>query len=72
MTGKVYEGVPLHLTVQKHSIKGREGGCLGHKPRGVEMEEYNSHNTERLTVEELKQLLLTLDYVKEELANYKK
>ncbi len=38
----------------------------------VEMEEYNSHNTERLTVEELKQLLLTLDYVKEELANYKK
>lgn len=38
----------------------------------LEMEEYNSHNTERLTVEELKQLLLTLDYVKEELANYKK
>ena len=38
----------------------------------VEIEEYNSHNTERLTVEELKQLLLTLDYVKEELANYKK
>ena len=40
--------------------------------QSVEMEEYNSHNTERLTVEELKQLLLTLDYVKEELANYKK
>ncbi len=36
VTGKVYEGVPLHLTVQKHSIEGREGGCLGHKPRGVE------------------------------------
>lgn len=30
--------------------------------------EYNSHNTQRLTVPELKELLLTLDYVKEELA----
>lgn len=35
-------------------------------------DEYNSDNTERLNVEELKKLLLTLDYVKEELANYKK
>lgn len=34
-------------------------------------DEYNSHNTERLTVEELKSLLLTLDYVREELATYK-
>lgn len=33
-------------------------------------EEYNSHNTERLTKEELKQLLLTLDYVQEELKNH--
>lgn len=31
------------------------------------MDEYNSHNTNRLNVEELKQLLLTLDYVREEL-----
>lgn len=30
-------------------------------------EEYNSHNTKRLNREELKKLLLTLDYVKEEL-----
>ena len=30
-------------------------------------EEYNSENTERLNVEELKKLLLTLDYVREEL-----
>ncbi len=33
--------------------------------------EYNSDNTERLSVEELKELLLTLDYVKEELSSYK-
>lgn len=31
--------------------------------------EYNSDNTKRLNVEELKNLLLTLDYVKQELAN---
>ncbi|MFA1560863.1 polysaccharide biosynthesis protein [Aliivibrio fischeri] len=30
-------------------------------------DEYNSHNTKRLSVDELKELLLTLDYVKEEL-----
>lgn len=35
-------------------------------------EEYNSDNTERLGVEQLKELLLTLDYVNEELASYKK
>jgi UDP-N-acetylglucosamine 4,6-dehydratase len=33
-------------------------------------EEYNSHNTTRLTKEELKKLLLTLDYVQGELKNY--
>lgn len=33
----------------------------------LEFDEYNSHNTQRLTVEELKKLLLSLDYVKEEL-----
>ncbi|WHF53062.1 polysaccharide biosynthesis protein [Chryseobacterium gotjawalense] len=32
--------------------------------------EYNSDTTERLNVEELKQLLLTLDYVKDELATH--
>ncbi len=35
-------------------------------------EEYNSENTKRLNVEELKELLLTLDYVKEELASHNK
>ena len=34
-------------------------------------DEYNSHNTDRLTKEELKKLLLTLDYVQEELKNHK-
>lgn len=34
--------------------------------------EYNSDNTHRLNVEELKELLLTLDYVKDELASHNK
>lgn len=34
-------------------------------------QEYNSNNTERLNVDQLKELLLTLDYVQEELASYK-
>jgi UDP-glucose 4-epimerase len=39
---------------------------------GVELrsEEYNSHNTKRLNVEELKTLLLTLDYVTNELESW--
>jgi len=36
------------------------------------LEEYNSDNTNRLNVEQLKELLLTLDYVQDELKNYKK
>jgi UDP-N-acetylglucosamine 4,6-dehydratase len=35
-------------------------------------DEYNSHNTKRLTKEELKSILLNLDYVKQELNNYNK
>lgn len=34
-------------------------------------EDYNSHNTRRLTVAEIKELLLKLDYVKQELKVYK-
>lgn len=33
-----------------------------------QVEDYNSHNTRRLNVEEIKQLLLKLDYIKEELS----
>ncbi|MFY9090179.1 polysaccharide biosynthesis protein [Arcobacter aquimarinus] len=35
-------------------------------------DEYNSNNTKRLNVEELKELLLTIDYVQDELRTYKK
>jgi len=31
------------------------------------LNDYTSHNTERLNVEQIKQLLLKLDYIKEEL-----
>jgi UDP-glucose 4-epimerase len=31
------------------------------------MDDYTSHNTSRLDVEQIKQLLLKLDYIKEEL-----
>ncbi|MFP3471143.1 UDP-glucose 4-epimerase, partial [Micrococcus sp. SIMBA_144] len=33
-------------------------------------EEYNSHNTERLSIEQVKERLLTLDYVKQELKGW--
>lgn len=35
-------------------------------------DEYNSHNTERLNVEQIKERLLTLDYVREELESWNK
>lgn len=38
----------------------------------LSVEEYNSENTRRLNVQELKELLLTLDYVQNELETYKK
>lgn len=34
-------------------------------------EEYNSHNTQRLNVEEIKEKLLALDYIQEELKNWR-
>lgn len=43
------------------------------KEANIKLEgEYNSDNTKRLNVEELKELLLTLDFVREELESYKK
>jgi len=36
------------------------------------LEDYNSHNTTRLTIEEVKGKLLTLDYIKDELKLWKK
>ena len=35
-----------------------------------EVEDYNSHNTERLNIEQIKEKLLNLDYIKEELKNW--
>lgn len=35
----------------------------------AEVEDYNSHNTRRLNVEEIKELLLKLDYIRQELNN---
>lgn len=35
------------------------------------LEDYHSHNTTRLGVEEMKELLLKLDFIQEELANFK-
>lgn len=40
---------------------------FGHR---VDCEQYNSDNTRLLNVEQMKELLLTLDYVKDELADY--
>ncbi len=42
---------------------------FGHR---TDYEQYNSDNTRRLNVEQMKELLLKLSYVREELANYKK
>ncbi|MCH4896278.1 NAD-dependent epimerase/dehydratase family protein [Marinilabiliaceae bacterium JC040] len=36
----------------------------------IDYEEYNSDNTNRLKIDEIKKLLLSLDYVKDELENY--
>ena len=35
------------------------------------MEEYTSHNTHRMTLEEVKEKLMTLDYIKDELENWR-
>jgi len=37
-----------------------------------ELEDYNSHNTTQLTIEEVKEKLLNLEYIKKELAEWKK
>lgn len=58
--GKFYR-VPADLRDLNYSKYLTEDG-----PR-LQGEEYNSDNTNRLNVQELKELLLTLDYVKEEL-----
>jgi len=52
------------LNYDKYFIKGEE--------KLSTMEEYNSHNTYRLNVEEIKEKLLSLDYIREELETWHK
>ncbi len=61
-----YYNVPADnrdLNYDKFFIEGNE--------RLSTMDEYNSHNTYRLSVEEVKEKLLTLSYIQEELATWK-
>ena len=41
------------------------------KQKTSELDDYNSHNTTRLDVDRMKDMLLKLDYIKEKLANFK-
>ncbi len=50
------------LNYNKYFIEGRE--------EVSEAEDYNSHNTERLSVEQIKEKLLTLELVRDELAEW--
>jgi UDP-glucose 4-epimerase len=52
------------LNYNKYFIEGRE--------EVSETEDYNSHNTERLNVEQIKEKLLTLQLVRDELESWKK
>jgi UDP-N-acetylglucosamine 4,6-dehydratase len=50
------------LNYDKYFVEGNR--------RLQEAEDYNSHNTQRLNIEEIKEKLLKLDYIKEELKNW--
>ncbi|MBV1819017.1 polysaccharide biosynthesis protein [Anaerosalibacter bizertensis] len=50
------------LNYDKYFIEGNE--------QLHQVEDYNSHNTKRLNVEEIKEKLLKLDYIKQELKNW--
>ena len=41
------------------------------EPDANDVDDYTSHNTQRLNVEEVKQLLLGLDYIRKELDGWK-
>ncbi len=59
--GRYYRIVPddRDLNYGKYFTEGEE--------KIAEVEDYNSHNTKRLNVEEIKELLLKLDYIQEQL-----
>ncbi len=50
------------LNYDKYFVEGNE--------QLQQVEDYNSHNTERLNIEEIKEKLLELDYIKEELQSW--
>ncbi|MFP7299080.1 polysaccharide biosynthesis protein [Neobacillus niacini] len=52
------------LNYDKYFVEGNE--------QLQQNEDYNSHNTERLNIEEIKQKLLSLDYIREEIRNWTK
>jgi UDP-N-acetylglucosamine 4,6-dehydratase len=52
------------LNYDKYFVEGNK--------RLHEVGDYNSHNTERLNIEEIKNKLLKLDYIQEELKNWRK
>ncbi|KJW02559.1 UDP-glucose 4-epimerase [Rickettsia endosymbiont of Ixodes pacificus] len=59
-----YYRIPMDgrdLNYAKYFVEGEKKVAL--------LEDYNSHNTKRLNLEEVKELLLNLDYVQEELKN---
>ena len=52
------------LNYDKYFVQGDERLSVG--------QEYNSNNTERLNVEQIKEKLLALDYIQEELKGWRK
>jgi len=52
------------LNYDKYFVKGDERLSIER--------EYNSHNAERLNVEQIKEKLLALDYIQEELKGWRK
>jgi len=63
--GDYYRIIPddRDLNYNKYFTEGAEQVSL--------MEDYNSHNTYRLTIDEIKEKLLKLDYIQQELASWK-
>lgn len=60
-----YWRIPADNRDQNYELYITEG-----EPRANALEDYTSHNTDRLNVEQVKALLLTLPYVKRELADH--
>ena len=64
--GRYYRIIPddRDLNYNKYFVEGRQE--ISH------MNDYNSHNAERLSVEKIKEMLMKLDYVKQELLGWRR